>query len=44
MAANLDQLPADGSQRLVIRPQQSTLITFSVIIGAPSRFSVRGSC
>ena len=33
MAANLDQLPADGSQRLVIRPQRSTLITFSVIIG-----------
>jgi hypothetical protein len=33
MAANLDQLPADGSQRLVIRPQQSTLITFCVIIG-----------
>ncbi len=33
MAANLDQLPADGSQRLVIRPQQSTLITLGVIIG-----------
>lgn len=33
MAANLDQLPADGSQRLVIRPQRSALITFSVIIG-----------
>lgn len=32
MAANLDQLPADGSQRLVIRPQRSTLIAFSVII------------
>jgi hypothetical protein len=33
MAANLDQLPADGSQRLVIRPQRSSLITFGVIIG-----------
>jgi len=33
MAANLDQLPADGSRRLVIRPQRSTLITFGVIIG-----------
>lgn len=33
MAANLDQLPADGTQRLVIRPQQSTLIAFGVIIG-----------
>jgi hypothetical protein len=33
MAANLDQLPADGSQCLVIRPQRSKLITFSVIIG-----------
>jgi hypothetical protein len=32
MAANLDQLPADGSQRLVIRPQQSTLIALGVII------------
>jgi hypothetical protein len=33
MAANLDQLPADGSQRLVIRPQRSSLIAFGVIIG-----------
>jgi len=33
MAANLDQLPADGSQRLVIRPQQSTLVALGVIIG-----------
>ena len=32
MAGNLDQLPADGSQRLVIRPQQSTLIALGVII------------
>jgi hypothetical protein len=33
MAANLDQLPADGSQRLVIRPQKSRVIAFSVAIG-----------
>src|ERR1700674_3309508 len=33
MAANLDQLPVDGTQRLVIRPQQSTLIALGVIIG-----------
>jgi hypothetical protein len=34
MAANLDQLPADGSQRLVIRPRQSTLIALGGIIGS----------
>jgi len=33
MAANLDQLPADGTQRLVIRPQKSMVITFSVAMG-----------
>jgi hypothetical protein len=33
MAANLDQLSADGSQRLVIRPQQWALVAFGVIIG-----------
>ena len=38
MAANLDQLPADGSQRLVIRPQRSRLITFSMIIGTVTLF------
>jgi len=32
MAANLDQPPWDGRQRLVIRPQQSTLIALGVII------------
>ena len=32
MAANLNQLPADGTQRLVIRPQKSKVITFSVVI------------
>ncbi|HYS01582.1 MAG TPA: hypothetical protein VET82_04450 [Candidatus Eisenbacteria bacterium] len=36
MAANLDQLPADGTQRLVIRPQQSRVIAFSVVIGTMS--------
>ncbi len=36
MAANLDQLPADGSQRLVIRPQKSTVITFNVAMGTTS--------
>lgn len=30
---DLDQLPADGTQRLVIRPPRPTLITFGVIIG-----------
>jgi hypothetical protein len=33
MAANLDQLPADGSQRLVIRPQKSFTITASAAFG-----------
>jgi len=36
MATNLDQLPADGSQRLVIRPQKSRVIAFSVAIGITS--------
>ena len=36
MAANLNQLPADGTQRLVIRPQKSKVITFSVVIGTIS--------
>ncbi len=30
MAANPDQLPADGAQRLVIRIQKSKVIAFSV--------------
>ena len=30
MAANLDQIPADGSQRVVIRPQKSIATTFSI--------------
>jgi hypothetical protein len=33
MAANLDQLPADGGQRLVIRVQKSMVITSLVAIG-----------
>jgi hypothetical protein len=33
VAANLDQLPADGTQRLVIRPQKSRVIAFSVSVG-----------
>jgi amino acid permease len=36
MAANLDQLPADGSQRVVIRPQRSTVIAFNVVMGTIS--------
>jgi hypothetical protein len=36
MAANLDQLPADGTQRLVIHIQKSKAITFSVVIGTLS--------
>ena len=36
MAANLDPLPADSSQRLVIRPQKATVITFSVAMGTTS--------
>jgi hypothetical protein len=48
MAANLDQLPADGSQRLVIRPQKSRAVTFSVVMGILSligagAFLVQGS-
>jgi len=33
MAANLDQLPADSSQRLVIRMQKSMAITSIAAIG-----------
>ena len=33
LAANLDQLPADGTQRLVIRPQKSRVIAFNVTMG-----------
>ena len=36
MAANLDQLPADGTQRLVIRGQQSKVMAFSVFMGTIS--------
>jgi len=36
MAANLDQIPADGAQRLVIRAQKSRVIAFSVAIGTTS--------
>ncbi|HKV29383.1 MAG TPA: hypothetical protein VJT14_00020 [Candidatus Dormibacteraeota bacterium] len=36
MAAHLDQLPSDGSQRLVIRPQKATVITFNVAMGTVS--------
>ena len=36
VAANLDQLPADGSQRLVIRPRKATVIAFSVAMGTVS--------
>jgi hypothetical protein len=40
MAANLKLLPADGSQRLVIRPQQSMVNTFCVVMGAMSLIGV----
>lgn len=33
MEANLDQLPADGSQRVVIRPLKSFVMTASVAFG-----------
>ncbi|HSO94049.1 MAG TPA: hypothetical protein VLS53_06220 [Candidatus Dormibacteraeota bacterium] len=33
MAANVDQLPEDGTQRLLIRPKQATVIAFSVAMG-----------
>jgi hypothetical protein len=40
MAANLEQLPADGSQRLVIRPKTATVVAFDVAIGATSLIGV----
>lgn len=33
MTPNIDQLPADGSERLLIRPKTATVITFSVAMG-----------
>jgi hypothetical protein len=36
MTANLDQLPADGTQRLVIRFQKSKVTSLSVVIGTTS--------
>jgi len=36
MAANLDQLPADGTHRLVIRPQKSLVITYNGAMGTTS--------
>jgi hypothetical protein len=36
MAASLNELPADGTQRLVIRPRKATVIAFSVAMGTVS--------
>jgi len=36
MAANLDELPADCSQRLLIRPKKATVIAFNVAMGVTS--------